>query len=156
VLSLARADVRVVRCCADPAAINSLTFPEGWRQLRVARDETLLLAATADFELLLSEVLSDLTAHASDALAVDHTDAFTVTRMSGQFREAWKRLSAIDMPNTGECQGLIADVPAKALVSSDHVDLLTSSTYEEHVRTRILAACADLDVADSVTVVEVH
>lgn len=102
--------------------------------VRVAADELLLFGA-------------DLAPQAvASVLTVDLSSAFAIWALRGDGRqEAFRRLSAVELPECGVLQCLVASVPAKVVVRDDELLFIVPSTVSQHIRGRILLACADLE-----------
>jgi hypothetical protein len=147
VLELTKASLHVIRCCAQPTAIDRLSAAHD-ALARVADNEALLLVAAGDVRRQLASITAEIEITDPSAIVIDHTDAFAVTTLSGSFREAMARVSAIPVPTEGFLQGLVAGVPCKVIVAPGHLHLLAPSTYRDHVRERLFAACADLAVRE--------
>lgn len=148
-LELLRPSLTAIRCCGRPSALDLLSPRENILVGRIAPDELLLLVPTREAERLLAEIATELVASDSGALVIDHTDAFEVITISGAIHEAFARLTAIETPDAGFVQGLVADVPCKIFLALDHCHLLAPSTYADHVHERILVTCAELGVRRS-------
>ena len=145
-LELSRPDLCVIRCCARQVAIDQLTCDEMFG--RIAPDELLLLAPSRESGRVLGVLSAELERLDPTGIVIDHSDAFVLTMLSGQGREALARLTAIRIPAAGFAQGPVAGVPCKVFATAGELLLLAPSTYAHHVRGRILSACADLDVRE--------
>lgn len=148
VLEVAPAGLVLVRCLADPDALDRLPQADGRLQARIASDELLVLVDAAAGDATLEELREELSRTDPAALVLDHTDAWTAVTLHGATREAFARLSENPLPVPhGEAmlvQGAIAAVPGKAVVMSDRIHLLVPSTLGHHLLARIRSACADL------------
>jgi hypothetical protein len=149
VLELSRPSLHVIRCCARPSVIDGLSLRRD--SGRIAADEILVLVTTSDALRVLAEVVAEVEASNATGIVIDHSDAFLIASLSGLFRQALARLSALELPETGFVQGLVAGVPCKVFVAPDRVHLLAPSTYAHYVRERIFAACSDLGVREGST-----
>lgn len=147
VLELSTTPLRVIRCCGPAATIDRLRHRERWLSGRIAPDELLLLVPASEFDEALGDVAAEL--ETAGAIVVDHTDAFAITTLSGDFHQAIARLTAISPPKSGFFQGLVAAVACKAILTPDRMYLLAPSTNASHVRERLLVACADLGVREN-------
>jgi hypothetical protein len=144
VLELVPIEATVVRCCGEPAELGRLQPGDGCLAGSVARDELLLLGRPDTGARLLALAQAALS---DDALVVDHSSAFSVTRLTGDdLPGAFARLSAIPLPETQPAflQGLVADLPAKVFVLDCCLYLLVASVAGHVVEDRVRAACADL------------
>lgn len=139
-LELTRTRVAVVACLASPEALDALEPPVGARPFRTAPDELLLLAAPERGPEAAALAGSALREHDPDALVLEVTDGWWAWTLSGpDAREAFARLSALELPERGEVQGELARVPAKVLAEPDRLHVLVPSPWAEHVRERVLA-----------------
>ena len=59
-------------------------------------------------------------------------------------REAFARLSGLELPIEGSLVGEVARVGVRILVDRDRIDLLVPSMVSAHVRERIETDCAEL------------
>jgi hypothetical protein len=149
VLEWSRPPVSIICCCARSSALDALA-PEGDVLVaRVAPDELLLVMLSKEADEFQAQVSTELKGLDPAAIVVDHSDAFDVTMLSGPIRDAACRLSAIDFGDQGLVQGLVADVPCKAMIVGDRLYLLAPSTYAHHVRGRIREACRDLPICEA-------
>ncbi|GBC87598.1 hypothetical protein HRbin12_01611 [bacterium HR12] len=144
-LELSRAEIAVLACLAAPAALDALAPPDVAAALRTAPDELLLLAAPDAVEAILAEASRALRALDDDALVLEVTDGWTAFALEGpDAREAFGRLSALELPEAGFLQGDVARVPAKVLAEPERLLLLVPSSWAEHVRERILGLALDV------------
>lgn len=148
-LELSRPSLRVIRCCARPSVIDGVNLRRD--SGRIAADEILVLVPTSDAPRVLAEVVAEVEASDAAGMVIDHSDAFFVATLTGSFRHALARLSALELPETGFVQGLVAGVPCKVFVAADRVHLLPPSTYAHYFSERIFAACSDLGVREGST-----
>ncbi|GIV00641.1 MAG: hypothetical protein KatS3mg014_2256 [Actinomycetota bacterium] len=96
-------------------------------------------------EAILAEAAEPLRALDGDALVLEVTDGWTAFTLAGpDAREAFARLSALELPEEGFLQGDVARVPAKVLAEPERLHLLVPSSWAEHVRERILALALDV------------
>lgn len=80
-----------------------------------------------------------------DAVVRDVSDGWIVHMLEGPgARDAFGRLSELELPQTGFVQGAVARVGVRVLVEGDRVDLLVPSMLAEHVRVRIEDECREL------------
>ena len=142
---LSRTAVAVVACLAAPEALDALPTPEGATACRTAPDELLLLTGPDAAEAILAAASDRLRALDEDALALEVTDGWTALSLEGPHaREAFARLSALELPEAGFLQGDVARVPAKVLAGPERLLLVVPSSWAEHVRGRILALALDV------------
>lgn len=151
VLELSESTAVVIRCFADPTAIEAMPVPPSAFPCRIAPDELLLLLPREAGERTLADLSDDLAVADPGGIALDQTDGFTLWTVAGDTADkAFARLSAIPLPVTRPCfvQGLVARVPAKTLAFPGELHILVSSTLGHAVHAEILAACADLGVQE--------
>ncbi|HEY7659976.1 MAG TPA: hypothetical protein VIC58_05195 [Actinomycetota bacterium] len=80
-----------------------------------------------------------------DGLVQDVSDGWTLHRLSGPAaREAFARLSELELPASGFVQGEVSSVGARIVAEGDRVDLIVPSMLAEHVRARIDDECREL------------
>jgi len=153
-LDLSRTQVSLVACFGTPQALDALEAgppaPGRLDALRLAPDELMVVGEPGAAEDLVALAEARLSALDPGSLCVDVTDGWTVWTLTGEaWLEGFAMLSAIPLTGPGFAQGPVAEVPAKVVARSDRVHLLVPSCSEEHVRRRILAACADLGVHEA-------
>ena len=138
----------VVRCFGTPRALDAFP-PAGAALARVAPDELWLLAPATSRNDLAKRAKAYLAGADPDGTALDHTDGWVAWTLGGpKVLTAFSRLSAIDLPRERPAfvQGAVAEIPAKALLQSDHLHLLVPAQFAHHMARRITQACADLEV----------
>jgi hypothetical protein len=82
-------------------------------------------------------------------LIVDLTSAYASLSLRGPGRdEAFRRLSAMPLAESGVMQGLVAHVPAKVSVRGEELVVMVSSTHRSHLRARLADVAADLELID--------
>jgi hypothetical protein len=103
----------------------------GVHACRVAPDELLLIGRRAEVDL-------------PEGLAVTETGGWAAWTLSG--RDAGEALARLSMLSDGPgfLQGIVAGVPAKAIVSEVEIHLLVAASLGHHVEERFRAACSDL------------
>ena len=80
-----------------------------------------------------------------DAVVRDVSDGWVMHTLEGPgARDAFARLSELELPATGFVQGAVARVGVRVLVDGERVDLLVPSMLAEHVRERIEDECREL------------
>jgi hypothetical protein len=81
----------------------------------------------------------------ADAIVLDVSDGWCAHSLDGPgSREAFARLSELELPIAGSLVGGIAGVGVRILVDRDRIDLLVPSMVSAHVRERIETDCAEL------------
>ena len=137
---LRRADVRVIVCLAAAEALDRLVAPgHGARTLRVAPDESLVVAARATAPDVRREVADRVAALAGDAVVRDVGDGWAAWRLVGaDARDAFTAVSALDAPPPGGwVQGDVARVGAKVLGEDDGLTILVPAYWDDHLRARL-------------------
>jgi hypothetical protein len=80
-----------------------------------------------------------------DAVVLDVSDGWGAHTLDGPgSREAFARLSELQLPIEGSLVGEVARVGARILVDRDRIDFLVPSMVSAHVRERIETDCAEL------------
>jgi sarcosine oxidase gamma subunit len=80
-----------------------------------------------------------------DAVVRDVSDGWAMHTISGErARDAFARLSELELPASGFVQGAVARVGVRVLVEGERVDLLVPSMLAAHLRERIEDECAEL------------
>jgi hypothetical protein len=80
-----------------------------------------------------------------DAVVLDVSDGWGAHTLDGPgSREAFARLSELELPIEGSLVGEVARVGARILVERDRIDLLVPSMISAYVRERIETDCAEL------------
>ncbi|MGA9160459.1 MAG: hypothetical protein WB297_06295 [Actinomycetota bacterium] len=80
-----------------------------------------------------------------DAVVLDVSDGWAAHTLDGpDAREAFTRLSELDLPDRGFVQGEVAGIGVRILVEGNRLDLLVPSALAAHLRGRIEADCAEL------------
>lgn len=134
-LELATTSVSVIGVFADPATIDALDPRAFW----IAADEAMLVGEPG--------ATPTVAVDDPHAVVLETTDGWTVFTLTGeQVRAAFARLSALPLPERGFVQGDVVRVPARVIVEPGRLRILVPAMWGEHVRTRILARCAKLDV----------
>jgi hypothetical protein len=132
VLELIAAPVRITGCFGRAAELDRLASGAEV-SVRVAQDELLLLGGEPPASI------------ADGGLVVDLSSAYAVWSLRGDDRfEAFRRLSEVQLPESGLVQGLVAHVPMKVVVRSHELLVLVPSVLSHHLRERVHKACADL------------
>lgn len=146
-LTMAPTEAAIIRCLGAPGALDGLPTPPGAYAGRVAPDEVMLLGAHEARAAILAHAAASLAQADPHGLVVDATDGWSVWTISGpEVQRAFAALTAIPFPDdTGAfLQGVIAEVPAKALVFGMRVHVMVASTVGHLLRERIERACSDL------------
>ena len=80
-----------------------------------------------------------------DAVVRDVSDGWAMYTISGErARDAFARLSELELPTSGFVQGAVARIGVRVLVEGDRVDLLVPSMLAAHLRERIQDECREL------------
>jgi sarcosine oxidase gamma subunit len=80
-----------------------------------------------------------------DAVVRDVSDGWLMHTLEGPgARDAFARLSELELPASGFVQGAVARIGVRVLVQGDRVDLLVPSMLAAHLRERIEDECRDL------------
>lgn len=146
-LILTPAEAAIIRCLGEPGALDGLSTPPGAYAGRVAPDELMLLGARAVRASIRTHAAASLARTDPHGLVVDHTDGWSIWTMSGpEVQRAFANLTAIPFPDVAGAlvQGVIGEVPAKAVVFGTRVHVMAASTVGHHLRERILRACRGL------------
>lgn len=105
---------------------------------RIAPDEAMVLGDASGLHATVREA-------DPDALVLDVTDGWDVLELDGAgAREAFARISELELPERGFIQGEAARVGVLVLAEGDRLRLLVPAMWTEHVRERILADAAEL------------
>ncbi len=148
-LELVATRVSVVGCFAVPGALDALALPEATHACRVAPDEVMLVGRADRAEELVHTTIGRATAADPDAVVLDTTDGWAVWTLAGDApREAFARLSAVQLPAEGYTHGDVAHVPVRVIALPEVLHLLVPAMWGEHLRQRILDRCASLGVEE--------
>jgi hypothetical protein len=80
-----------------------------------------------------------------DAVVLDVSDGWAAHSLDGQgSREAFARLSELELPMAGSIVGKVAGVGVRILVDGERIDLFVPAMVSAHVRERIETDCAEL------------
>ncbi len=80
-----------------------------------------------------------------DAVVRDVSDGWVAHTLEGPgAREAFARLSELELPASGFVQGAVARIGVRVLVEGDRVELLVPSMLAAHLRERIEDECREL------------
>jgi sarcosine oxidase gamma subunit len=80
-----------------------------------------------------------------DAVVRDVSDGWVMHTISGEgAREAFARLSELELPASGFAQGAVARVGVRVLVDGDRVALVVPAMLASHLRERIEDECSEL------------
>jgi hypothetical protein len=81
----------------------------------------------------------------ADAVVLDVSDGWGAHSLDGPgSREAFGRLSELELPIAGSRVGEVAGVGVRILVDRNRIDLLVPSMVSAHLRERIETDCAEL------------
>jgi sarcosine oxidase gamma subunit len=132
------ADVRVVTVLADEAGCDRVTDLPG--ACRVSPTEVMIVG-DASVEVLERAVRGD----DPDAVVLDASEGWALVPLEGPgAREAFARLSELELPAAGFVQGEVARIGARVLVRQGGIDLLVPAMLESHVRERVRTDCRGL------------
>jgi glycine cleavage system aminomethyltransferase T len=137
---LAPADVAVVLCQADAAAVDALVAPgHRARVLATAPDERLFVCEPAVATDVAREVRDRIAALDDDAIVLDVTDAWSGLRLVGaDAPDAFAYLSRLDPPGPDAfVQGHVAHVAAKVLGDPDGLTILVPAYWGAHLWERV-------------------
>lgn len=131
---LREGSVRVTGVFASPEACDRLA-----EACRIAPDEAMVLGEPpADLEARVREL-------DPDAVVLDVSEGWDLLQLEGPgAREAFARISELELPERGFVQGEVARVAVRVLAEGDHVSLLVPAMWAGHVRERILTDAAEL------------
>ena len=80
-----------------------------------------------------------------DALVSDVSDGWVLHTLDGPgARDAFARLSELELPFSGFVQGAVARIRVRVLVQGDRVDMLVPSMLAAHLLERIQDECREL------------
>jgi sarcosine oxidase gamma subunit len=132
------ADLRVVTVLSSGAGCDRVADLPG--ACRVSPTEVMIVG-DASVEVLERAVrLED-----PDAVVIDVSDGWALVLLEGPgAREAFARLSELELPARGFVQGEVARIGARALVREGGIGLLVPAMLEAHVRERIRTDCRGL------------
>lgn len=151
-LELRATETGVVTCVASADAVDAVVdaAPDGARAFRIAPDEAMLLADAPDETNTVVTAAHERTTGADpDAVVLEVSDGWAAWALDGDAtRDAFARLSALELPERGFVQGEVASVPVRVVAEPEHVVLLVPSMWSEHLRSRIRSRCADLGVRE--------
>jgi hypothetical protein len=149
VLELIPSAFSVVGVYGSPDACDGVIGAAGRSAARVAADEVMLVGRVDEGEQLENMANEATRPIDPDALVIDVSDGWTVWTLHGSDAgEAMSRLSELEMPREGFLQGDVARLPARILSAPGRIDLMVPAMWGSHLRERILADCAALDVRE--------
>jgi hypothetical protein len=147
VLELTPAQTAIISCQDLPTILSHIPAMAGSINYRVAADELLLIASSAEAQALLAHASNAQRAAGGEGIAMNVSDAWSVLTARGpDIGQMLGRLSSNPMPASrpGFVQGIFAQVPAKLILFADAVHIIVPSPVANHVRKRIFSACHDL------------
>lgn len=133
---IAPADVAVVLCQADAAALSSLVAPgHGARMLETSPDERLFVCDPGLATDVERELRDRIAALDVDAVVLDVSDGWAGLRLTGEDAgRSLAYLSQLDPPGDGGfVQGHVAHVTAKILGDPDGVTILVPAYWRAHL-----------------------
>src|SRR4051812_16732643 len=122
VAELTPANVAVILCSADEAALDALVLPGlGFRPLRTAPDEFLFVCEPSVAADVAREIADRVAALDADAVVLDVSDGWVGAHVRGpDAARAFSYVSQLDPPGAeGFVQGDVAHVAAKVLADAD-------------------------------------
>lgn len=145
-LELIPSRVGVISCLASPEALQELETPAGAYLCWVADDEVMLVGEP-DAASELEGAARGGRSSDDDAVILDVSDGWSAFTLSGPGTDdVLQRLSELHLSGDGYVQGDVAHVPVRLISMGERLHLLVPSMWEEHLRSRIRAAAADLDL----------
>lgn len=125
----------VAGCFGTPDAIDSIADVD--RVHRVAPDEAIAIDESA------SALQEHLRVVDSDAMVMDTTDGWAAFAITGEgAREAFARLSGLELPPAGFAQGDCARVPVKVLAEGGRLTVLVPAMWGAYLGERLAEAVA--------------
>lgn len=148
-LELAATEATVVTCLGTFDAVDAAVAVGGAACGRVAPDEAMLIVPVGRGAELLAAVTEAASAVDPNVLVVDTSDGWAIWTLLGTAEEldrASARLSAMEIPDAGFCQGDLARVPVKLFVAAGCVQIVVPAMWTAYLRERILGRCASLRI----------
>jgi len=146
VLELAQSNAAAGSCLAEPDALSGLAPPPNAYLCWIAPDEAMLLGPPESAEALLRAGLDAVSAD-DDAVVLDVSDGWSCWTLSGAGApDLLSQLSELEIGGDGYLQGDVARVPVRLVAFAERVHLLVPAMWEEHLRSRLRGAGADLDL----------
>jgi sarcosine oxidase gamma subunit family protein len=150
VLELIPTRASVVSSFATTDALAELSPPAGTYLCWIAADEAMLVGPPGEGTRRVWAVRDAVRNRDEDAVVLDVSDGWTLwTLAGGGAREAFLRLSDVELEAEGYVQGDVARVPVRVIALGERLHLLVPAMWEEHLRDRIRAAASDLDLRTS-------
>ena len=143
-------DVRVF----EPSVVHVLALPRAIERAAAAAPRAQAARVAPDELLLVGPADRDAIAHAvadvdPASLVLDVGDGWSAWTLAGpDAREAFVRLSELELPDQGFVQGEVARLPMKVLVHDDMVTMLVPAMWSDHLGERIRTDCAALGVRE--------
>jgi len=127
----------VVAVLASAEAIDAITAPDGATICRVAPREALLVGEPG--------LGAPSLAGEESALVEDVSDGWAAFELEGDdVREAFARLSELELPEVGFVQGDVARVGAKVVTAPGRITILVPAMLGTSVEERIRTDCAEM------------
>jgi hypothetical protein len=146
VLEIVPCEAVIVACHARPEALDEL--PNGLGLiLRIARDESWVVAAATRRSGLLTSARLWLESADPEGITIDQTDGWAVYAVRGEGAiEVLGRISVAPVPSQRPAfiQGALSGVPGKVVITVDGLHLFVPSPVGHHLEARLLETCADL------------
>lgn len=150
-LELTATEAAVITCLGSEGAVDAAVAVGGATSGRVAPDEVMLVVPVARGAALFGSVTQAAATADADALVVDTSDGWSIWTLLGgddDVDRGMARLSALELPDDGFCQGDLARVPVKLFVAPGRVHILVPAMWRAYLRGRILARCATLQIRE--------
>ena len=150
-LELTPTEATVITCLGSGDAVDAAVAAGGVESGRVAPDEAILIVPPGRDAELLGAVTDAASAEDPGAIVVDTTDGWGIWSIRGNAQEldrAMARLTALELPGDGFCQGDLARVPVKLFVAPGCVRILVPAMWRAYLRGRILARCTTLEIRE--------
>lgn len=128
----------VIAVLASAGAIDALHVPAGTTTCRVSPREALVIGGP---DLSAADVVVD----EPGAIVEDVTDGWAGSELAGDdVREAFARLSELELPEVGFVQGDVARIGAKVLAAPGRVTILVPAMLGTFIEERIRTDCAEV------------
>jgi hypothetical protein len=146
VLELIPTRVSVISCLASHEALTELSPPDEAYLCWVADDELMVVGKPEATDELQHSAREALTVD-DDAVVLDVSDGWSAWTLSGPGTDdVLERLSELQHSGDGYLQGDVAHVPVRLIAHAERLHLLVPVMWEEHLRSRIRAVAAGLDL----------
>lgn len=146
-LELTSSRAAIISCLDEGRVLDRMPDFKGAFKARTASDELWLIGPASAAADLLAHAARHLEGAASQGLAVDLSDGWSVLTVRGsEVPLVWERLSENPIPEGRPVlvQGAVAMVATKAIVFDTHIHFVNPAPLGYHLPRRILKGCADL------------